>query len=160
MIRSGIGYDIHSLSKGEKLIIGGVNIPSEIGSVGHSDGDALSHSIVDALLGAAALGDIGGFFPSHEQEWKDARSIFFIKQAVEKISKADFEISNLDSTVILQKPKIARFIPLIRRTLSEAININKSQISIKATTSDYLGFIGNNSGWASQTIATIYKSID
>ena len=82
MIRSGIGYDIHSLSKGEKLIIGGVNIPSEIGSVGHSDGDALSHSIVDALLGAAALGDIGGFFPSHEQKWKDARSIFFIKKYI------------------------------------------------------------------------------
>tara|TARA_B100001250_G_scaffold172525_1_gene148521 strand:- start:1080 stop:1592 length:513 start_codon:yes stop_codon:yes gene_type:complete len=158
LIRSGIGYDVHALSKGEKLVVGGVRIPSEKGSVGHSDGDALTHSIVDALLGAAALGDIGLFFPSHEKEWKGVNSIDFVCHAVGKISEAGFKINNLDSTVILQKPKIEKFIPLIRKTLSEAIEIKKSQISIKATTTDFLGFVGDSSGWASQTIATLYKN--
>ncbi len=156
LIRSGIGYDVHALAKGEKLVIGGVKISSQIGSVGHSDGDALTHSIVDALLGAAALGDIGHFFPSHEKKWEGANSIDFLCHAVREISEAGFKISNLDSTVILQKPKIEKFIPLIREMLSGAIEIKKSQISIKATTTDYLGFIGESAGWASQTIATLY----
>tara|TARA_S200000501_G_scaffold69597_1_gene61589 strand:+ start:354 stop:683 length:330 start_codon:yes stop_codon:yes gene_type:complete len=108
-------------------------------------------------LGAAALGDIGFFFPSHEEKWKGAKSLNFLCYAVRKISEAGFSINNLDSTVVLQKPKIEKFIPLIRETLSEAIEIRKSQISIKATTTDYLGFIGDSSGWASQTIATLFK---
>ena len=158
IIRSGIGFDVHALSKGKSLIMGGVKIPSEKGSIGHSDGDALTHSIVDALLGAAALGDIGIFFPSHEKKWEGANSIDFVCYAVEKISEAGFKISNIDSIVILQKPKIQKFIPSIREALSDAMEIKKSQISIKATTTDYLGFVGDSSGWSRQTIATIYKN--
>ena len=160
LVRCGIGYDVHALSKGEKLVVGGVKIPSEKGSVGHSDGDALTHSIVDSLLGAAALGDIGLFFPSHEKKWEGVKSIDFVNHVVGKIFDAGFKINNLDSTVILQKPKIEKYIPLIRETLSEDLQIKISQISIKATTTDYLGFVGNSSGWASQTIATLYKNKD
>ena len=108
-------------------------------------------------MGAAALGDIGLFFPSHEEKWRGAKSLNFLSYAVKKIAEAGFRINNIDSTVVLQKPKIEKFIPLIRKTLSEAIEIRKSQISIKATTTDYLGFIGDSSGWASQTIATLYE---
>ena len=108
-------------------------------------------------MGAAALGDIGLFFPSYEEKWKGAKSLNFLCYTVRKISEAGFRINNLDSTIVLQKPKIEKFIPLIRETLSEAIEIKKSQISIKATTTDYLGFVGDSSGWASQTIATLFK---
>ena len=111
MIKTGIGYDVHQLAEGEKLILGGVEIPSEVGAVGHSDGDALLHAIVDALLGAAALGDIGQFFPSEDDQWKGADSLHFLIVAGENVRNAGFEINHIDSIIILQKPKLVGFIP-------------------------------------------------
>ena len=158
MIRTGIGYDIHQLSEGEKLIIGGVEIPSLIGSVGHSDGDALIHAVVDSLLGAASLGDIGVFFPSDDHTWKDMPSNHFLSETVTQIREKGFEISNLDTTVILQKPKLAEFIPQMKYNLAYSLQIDESLVSLKATTADYLGFIGEGKGWAAQAVATLYST--
>ena len=155
MIRTGIGYDVHQLAKGELLNIGGVDIPSSFGSVGHSDGDALIHAVVDALLGASALGDIGQFFPSNDDTWKGAPSSYFLADAVKRIGEAGFEINNIDATIILQKPKLEEFIPKMKYNLSHSMQIDESKVSIKATTSDHLGFVGDSSGWAVQAIATL-----
>jgi 2-C-methyl-D-erythritol 2,4-cyclodiphosphate synthase len=150
MIRTGIGYDVHQLAKGELFTIGGVDIPSSFGSVGHSDGDALIHAVVDALLGASALGDIGQFFPSNDDTWKGAPSSYFLADAVKRI-----EINNIDATIILQKPKLEEFIPQMKYNLAYSMLIDESKVSIKATTTDHLGFVGDSSGWAVQAIATL-----
>lgn len=155
MIRTGIGYDVHQLAKGELLTIGGVDIPSSFGSLGHSDGDALIHAVVDALLGASALGDIGQFFPSNDDTWKGAPSSYFLADAVKRIREVGFEINNIDATIILQKPKLEEYIPKMKYNLSHSMQIDESKVSIKATTSDHLGFVGNSSGWAVQAIATL-----
>ena len=155
MIRTGIGYDVHQLAKGELLTIGGVDIPSSFGSLGHSDGDALIHAVVDALLGASALGDIGQFFPSNNDTWKGAPSSYFLADAVKRIREVGFEINNIDATIILQKPKLEEFIPKMKYNLSHSMQIDESKVSIKATTSDHLGFVGDSSGWAVQAIATL-----
>jgi len=155
MIRTGIGYDVHQLAKGELLTIGGVDIPSSFGSVGHSDGDALIHAVVDALLGASALGDIGQLFPSNDDTWKGAPSSYFLADAVKRIREVGFEINNIDATIILQKPKLEEFIPKMKYNLSHSMQIDESKVSIKATTSDHLGFVGDSSGWAVQAIATL-----
>ena len=157
LIRTGIGYDVHSLSEGVKLVIGGVEIDFSKGSVGHSDGDALIHSIVDAIFGAACIGDLGQYFPSNESKWKDVSSIVFLKFAVEKIRLMGYEINNVDTNVIIQNPKILDYKSKIINNLSQTMKINKNQISIKAKTTDFLGFIGNGEGWSSQAIVTIYK---
>ena len=143
MIRTGIGYDVHQLVKGEKLVVGSVEIVSSIGSLGHSDGDALIHSICDAL------------FPSEDVKWKDSESVYFLKDVISKIENKGFTINNIDATVILEKPKLGNYIPSIKKKLSGITNLNASQISIKATTTDKLGFIGRESGWAVLAIATI-----
>jgi len=155
MIRTGIGYDVHQLAKGELLTIGGVDIPSSFGSVGHSDGDALIHAVVDALLGASALGDIGQFFPSNDANWEGAPSSYFLADAVKRIREAGFEINNIDATIILQKPKLEEYIPQMKYNLAYSMQIDESKVSIKATTTDYLGFVGDSSGWAVQAIATL-----
>ena len=155
MIRTGIGYDVHQLAKGELLTIGGVDIPSSFGSLGHSDGDALIHAVVDALLGASALGDIGQFFPSNDDTWKGAPSSYFLADAVKRIREAGFEINNIDATIILQKPKLEEYIPKMKYNLSHSMQVDESKVSIKATTSDHLGFVGDTSGWAVQAIATL-----
>ena len=155
MIRTGIGYDVHQLAKGELLTIGGVDIPSSFGSLGHSDGDALIHAVVDALLGASALGDIGQFFPSNDANWEGTPSSYFLADAVKRIREAGFEINNIDATIILQKPKLEEYIPKMKYNLSHSMQIDESKVSIKATTSDHLGFVGDSSGWAVQAIATL-----
>ena len=155
MIRTGIGYDVHQLAKGELFTIGGMDIPSSFGSVGHSDGDALIHAVVDALLGASALGDIGQFFPSNDDTWKGAPSSYFLADAVKRIREAGFEINNIDATIILQKPKLEEYIPKMKYNLSHSMQIDESKVSIKATTSDHLGFVGDSSGCAVQAIATL-----
>ena len=155
MIRIGIGYDVHQLAKGELLTIGGVDIPSSFGSVGHSDGDALIHAVVDALLGASALGDIGQFFPSNDANWEGAPSSYFLADAVKRIREAGFEINNIDATIILQKPKLEKYIPQMKYNLAYSMQIDESKVSIKATTTDHLGFVGDSSGWAVQAIATL-----
>ena len=155
MIRTGIGYDVHQLAKGELLTIGGVDIPSSFGSVGHSDGDALIHAVVDALLGASALGDIGQFFPSNDDTWKGAPSSYFLADAVKRIGEAGFEINNIDATIILQKPKLEEYISQMKYNLAYSMQIDESKVSIKATTADHLGFVGDSSGWVAQAIATL-----
>ena len=157
-MRIGIGMDVHPLNKDKPLIIGGVAIPSPFGSQGHSDGDALIHAIVDALLGAVGLGDIGSYFPSNDDKWANVRSTYFLKDCVQKITSSGWEIENIDTIVILQNPKISEFIPQIKIKLSQIIQISENQISIKATTTDHLGFIGKEMGWATQATALLKKS--
>ena len=157
MVKTGIGYDVHQLKKGEKLIVGGINIPSEFGSLGHSDGDGLIHAIVDALLGAAALGDIGVFFPSESDEWENADSKIFLQKAIQEVKSLGYSISHVDSTIVLQNPKLRPFIETIRENLSNIMEIPLSSISVKATTTDHLGFEGEGSGWSVQSIVTLEK---
>ena len=158
MIRTGIGYDVHQLAEGETFIIGGVQIASTFGSVGHSDGDALFHAVVDALLGAAGLGDICQFFPSEDDTWKGAPSSHFLADAVKRVREAGFEINNVDATIILQKPKLSELISQMKNNLAYSMQVDESQVSVKATTTDSLGFVGDGSGWAVQAIATICKN--
>ena len=157
-MRIGIGFDVHPLKTNNPLIIGGVVIPSSFGSQGHSDGDALIHAVVDALLGAAGLGDIGRYFPSTSDKWKNAPSTHFLKDSVKKIKTAGWQIENIDTTVILQKPKILEFIPKIKTKLSLILQVSEEQMSLKATTTDHLGFIGEEKGWAAQAIALLKNS--
>jgi len=160
MIRTGIGYDVHQLVKGESLVIGSVVIPSDLGSLGHSDGDALIHAICDALLGAASLGDLGCFFPSEESKWKDLESRYFLFEVISKVKKEGYVINNIDTTVVLKSPKLSLYIGDIKKNLVKITGLKKNQISIKATTTDNLGFIGNRLGWASLAIVTISDKND
>ena len=155
MIRSGIGFDAHQLKKGIDLYIGGIKIDSDLGSLGHSDGDALIHALVDSLLGAAGMGDIGQYFPSKEVEWKNAKSEIFLIEAKKILINSGFEISNIDCTVILQKPKINSYIEPIRNNIARILGLNKNYVSIKATTTDHLGYIGDSKGWSVISIVTI-----
>ena len=157
MVKSGIGYDVHRLEKGESLILGGVNISSSIGVIAYSDGDVLLHAIVDALLGAAALGDLGKYFPSSDEKWKEKDSVFFLQYAAELLYKKGYKIEHLDSTIILESPKVSNKISDMIDNISNAINLDKSSISIKSTTTDGLGFIGKNEGIGALAIATISK---
>ena len=157
MVKSGIGYDVHPLAKGEELIIGGVKIDSPEGSVGHSDGDVLLHAIVDALLGATNLGDIGQHFPSSDESWKGKESIHFLEHAISLVREQGFEIDHIDSTVILEEPKIADIIPEMIYKISYTLQIEESAVSIKATTTDKMGFIGRGEGVGAVAVATISK---
>ena len=155
MIRSGIGFDAHQLKKGIDLYIGGVKINSDLGSLGHSDGDALIHALADSLLGAAGLGDIGQYFPSENKDWEDAKSEIFLVEVKKILINNGFKISNIDCTVILQKPKINPYIKSIQNNISRILELNEEYVSIKATTTDYLGYIGDSKGWSVISIATI-----
>ena len=155
MIRTGIGYDVHQLSKDRKLIIAGLTIPFEKGSVGHSDGDALTHAIIDALLGASAFGDLGDYFPSDDSKWKGSNSLDLLKDTVNRIDSEGYQINNIDCTVIIQAPKLKTYISTIRDNLAQTISIPVGRISVKATTVDYLGAIGAGDGWAAQAVVTL-----
>ena len=155
MIRSGIGFDAHQLKKGIDLYIGGIKINSDLGSLGHSDGDALIHVLADSLLGAAGLGDIGQYFPSENKDWEDAKSEIFLVEVKKILINNGFKISNIDCTVILQKPKINPYIKSIQNNISRILELNEKYVSIKATTTDYLGYIGDSKGWSVISIATI-----
>jgi len=157
MVRTGIGYDVHRLSAGETLIIGGVTIPSDKGSVGHSDGDVLTHAVVDALLGAAALGDIGTHFPSSNDRWKGASSLTFLSHVVELVNEAGFVIANVDGTVILESPRLSEHLHSMRQTLSSEMGLDIQNFSVKATTTDGLGFIGSGEGVGAVAIATLRR---
>ncbi|MEE9571864.1 MAG: 2-C-methyl-D-erythritol 2,4-cyclodiphosphate synthase [Candidatus Neomarinimicrobiota bacterium] len=157
MIRTGIGYDVHQLAEGYKLVIAGIHVPFNKGSIGHSDGDALSHSIIDALLGAACLGDLGDYFPSDNDKWKGVSSLDLLSKSIKRILSEGYTINNIDSVVIIQKPKLKKYILTIRENLAETIGISIESISVKATTVDRVGTIGTGNGWASQAIATISK---
>lgn len=157
MIRTGIGYDAHQLAGNRKLIIAGVEIPCEKGSVGHSDGDALTHAIIDAVFGAACLGDLGDYFPSDDNKWKGANSLDLLSESINRVLSEGYTINNIDSIVIIQKPKLKKYILQIRENLAKTIGIPIDLISVKATTVDHLGSIGAGDGWASQAIVTLSK---
>ena len=157
MIKSGIGYDVHSLAKGEELIIGGVKINSPEGSIGYSDGDVLLHAIVDALLGAAKLGDIGMHFTSSDERWKNKESIYFLEHTALLVREQGFEIDYVDSTVILEEPRLADIIPEMVHKVSYTLQIDEAAVSIKATTTDKMGIIGRGEGVGAMAIATISK---
>ena len=157
MIKTGIGYDMHKLARGKKLFVGGVEVKSDFGSIGHSDGDALIHAIVDSLLGASTLGDIGQFFPSEDVKWKDIHSLYFLEVVEKKIKSSGYKINHIDSVVILEKPRLSDYIIKMRTNISSTLKIDISQISVKATTADYLDSVGKNEAIAAQAIATIEK---
>ena len=157
MVRSGIGYDVHQLKNGLELFIGGIKVKSDCGSLGHSDGDALIHAVVDSLLGAAALGDIGKYFPSDQEKWAGVKSEIFLFEAKNMLIEHGFQISNIDCTIILQSPKIGPYISKIRKNISKMLELNEKKVSIKATTTDYLGYIGQSKGWSAISIATIFE---
>jgi len=140
----GIGYDLHILVKNAKLIIGGIVVDSDIGTIAHSDGDVLIHALVDALLGAAGLGDIGEYFPDTDEKFKNADSKVFLNSTIDLISKHNLKISNIDAVIILEKPKLRNFKNQIKDNLAKLCNINSNQINIKAKTNEKLGYIGNS----------------
>ncbi|MGL5259358.1 MAG: 2-C-methyl-D-erythritol 2,4-cyclodiphosphate synthase [Lachnospiraceae bacterium] len=154
-MRIGLGYDVHKLVKDRKLIIGGVTIEHEYGLLGHSDADVLVHAIMDALLGAAALGDIGKHFPDTKEEYKGADSIELLKKVGALLEEECFFIENIDATIIAQEPKMRPYIDTMRENISHALGIQISQINIKATTEEGLGFTGAKEGIASQAICMI-----
>lgn len=155
MIRIGHGYDVHRLSEGKFLILGGVNIPYHLGLVGHSDADVLSHAITDALLGAAALGDIGRHFPDTDEKFKGVNSLDLLQKACRMIKDNGFQIQNIDSTIIAQSPRMTPFLPEMQKNIANACSVDISQISIKATTEEGLGFTGSGSGIAAHAVCLI-----
>jgi len=155
IMRVGMGYDVHKLVEGRKLILGGVLIPYEKGLLGHSDADVILHAIMDALLGAAALGDIGKHFPDNDDKYKGISSIELLKQVGKLIDGNNYIIENIDGTIIAQEPKMRPYIDDMRKNIADALGIDINQINIKATTEEGLGFTGNSEGISSQAIASI-----
>lgn len=155
MIRIGHGYDVHKLVPDRELILGGVKIPHTLGLLGHSDADVLLHAIADALLGALALGDIGKHFPDTDPAYQNADSLELLKHVVSLIEQQNYRLGNLDAIVIAQKPKLASYIPEMRRNIADACNADLSQISIKATTEERLGFTGEEKGISAHCVALL-----
>lgn len=153
--RVGYGYDVHRLVRGRKLILGGVEIPHTVGLEGHSDADVLLHSLCDALLGAAGFKDIGHQFPNTDPAFKDISSIVLLENVYNLISKDGWKVSNTDSMILLEEPKIAKYIPDMAAKISKVIHCNN--VSIKATTSEGLGFVGEKKGCSATTVTIIYK---
>eukprot|EP01047_Picozoa_sp_COSAG01_P023612 COSAG01_NODE_1433_length_10317_cov_590.337366_15_plen_163_part_00 len=154
--RVGIGYDVHALVEGRDLIIGGVKLPFEKGLLGHSDADVLSHAISDALLGALALGDIGQHFPDNDAKYKNADSIVLLQQVHALIKEKGYEIGNIDTVIQAQRPKFQPYILEIRKSLAKALGLDLDQISVKATTTEKLGFVGQEAGMAAQAVVYVY----
>lgn len=159
MIRIGQGYDVHRLTEGRKLILGGVEIPHERGLLGHSDADVLLHAISDALLGAAALGDIGKLFPDNDPAYKNADSLVLLHQVKIHLQAAGYRVVNVDATVIAQAPKLAPHIPQMRSNIARVLGIDRDCVSVKATTEEGLGFSGEKLGIAAQAVCLI-QSVD
>ena len=157
MFRIGHGYDVHRLIEGRKLIIGGVEIPHEVGLLGHSDADVLLHAIMDSLLGAAALGDIGKLFPDNDNAFKDADSLILLERVGKVIPEHGYAVTNIDSTIIAQAPKLAPFIMQMRENIAKALGTDIENISVKATTEEKLGFTGNKEAIAAHAVCLIEK---
>jgi 2-C-methyl-D-erythritol 2,4-cyclodiphosphate synthase len=155
MVRFGFGYDIHRFAPDRKLILGGVQIPSELGLLGHSDADVLLHAICDALLGAAALGDIGQHFPDTDPRFKGISSLSFLVTTRELLVGGGYRIVNVDSTVVLQSPKIAPYVPAMRQEIANALKLDVDQVSVKATTNERLGSLGAGEGCAAYAVVAI-----
>jgi 2-C-methyl-D-erythritol 2,4-cyclodiphosphate synthase len=158
-VQVGIGYDVHKLVKGRKLILGGVEIPHKTGLLGHSDGDVLIHAIIDALLGAAGEGDIGRHFPDTEPVYEGISSIKLLKQIRDMLVQKKYEINNVDSTVVIQNPKIAPYIDQMRRNIAENLEISVGQVSVKAKTEEGLGFTGTEKGVKAMAVCLLHKKV-
>lgn len=156
-MRIGLGYDVHKLVEGRPLIIGGVNIPHEKGLLGHSDADVLIHAIMDGMLGALALGDIGKHFPDTDEKYKGADSMKLLKCVNDLINEKGYEINNIDSIIIAQNPKMAPHIEQMRKNIAQTLNTHVGNISVKATTEEGLGFTGTKQGISAQSICLLNK---
>jgi 2-C-methyl-D-erythritol 2,4-cyclodiphosphate synthase len=156
-MRIGHGYDVHRLVEGRKCIIGGVDIPHSLGLLGHSDADVLLHAVMDAIIGALALGDIGKLFPDSDEQYKGANSLELLRKVGAKLCANGFKPSNIDATVIAQRPKLAPYIPEMRKRISYALDMELDDISIKATTEEGLGFTGEGAGIAAHAVCLIEK---
>jgi 2-C-methyl-D-erythritol 2,4-cyclodiphosphate synthase len=156
-LRIGSGYDVHAFAPNRPLVLGGVTIPYELGLTGHSDADALIHAVVDALLGAAALGDIGQHFPSNDSRWKDRPSSVFLSYTLDLLCQQGWSISNIDATIVAERPKMLPHIPAMRAHLAEHLGLALEQVSVKATTTDGLGFAGRREGIACYAVALIER---
>lgn len=157
MLRIGNGYDVHKLVEGRKLILGGIEIPHAKGVLGHSDGDVLIHAIMDAMLGALALGDIGQHFPDTDMKYENIDSTILLTRVKELIAERGYKIINLDSIIVLQKPKVKPYIEAMRKGVAEVLEIDIEQVSIKATTEEKLGFTGDESGVKSYCVVLLEK---
>lgn len=154
-MRIGQGYDVHKLVEGRRLIVGGVDIPHTMGLLGHSDADVLLHAIADALLGACALGDIGGMFPDTDPKWKGADSLVLLKAVADRLRDNGYEIENIDSTIIAQQPKMKPHIDAMRKNIADACGIDVSCVSVKATTEEHLGFTGREEGISAHAVCLV-----
>jgi 2-C-methyl-D-erythritol 2,4-cyclodiphosphate synthase len=155
MIHVGIGYDVHQLVEGRKLILGGVEIPHTKGLDGHSDADVLMHAICDAVLGALGEEDIGHFFPNTDARWKDAPSIVFLQEAARQVGQRQGKIVNVDSTIIAQQPRVYPHIAEMKKRIAAALGVSEKQIGVKATTNEGMGFIGREEGIAAMAVASV-----
>ena len=155
--RTGLGWDVHRLAHGRPLILGGVTIPSELGLEGHSDADVLAHAITDAILGAAALGDIGTHFPDSDPRWKGADSLEFLKHALELANRAGFELIHVDSTVILERPKLKDYRTAIRETLAATLDLPLDRVSVKFKTAERVGPVGEGRSAEAQAVVTLRR---
>jgi 2-C-methyl-D-erythritol 2,4-cyclodiphosphate synthase len=154
-MRVGIGYDVHRLATGHRLVLGGVEIPSPQGLTGWSDADVLTHAIIDALLGAAALGDIGSHFPPGDPQYKDVSSLVLLGKVGDMVKESGYRVGNIDATVVAEQPKLADFIPAMRKQLSRILGIAATSVSVKASTSERLGIAGRGEGMIAWAVATI-----
>lgn len=157
-MRIGHGYDVHRLVEGRKLILGGVEVPFEKGLLGHSDADVLAHAVMDALLGGAALGDIGKLFPDSDHAYEGADSLILLGQVAELLSQKGLRVGNVDATVLAQRPKLASWIPLMRKKLANAMRVDFDRVSVKATTEEGLGFTGTGEGIAAHAVVLIEET--
>lgn len=155
MSRFGMGYDVHQLVEGRKLIIGGVEIPFEKGLLGHSDADVLLHAISDALLGAAALGDIGKHFPDTDERYKGADSLELLEEVGRLLAEKGYTVGNVDATIVAQRPKMAPHIPVMRENIARVLHVDVDRINVKATTEEHLGFTGSGQGISAYAVAGI-----
>ena len=160
IIRIGNGYDVHRLIKGRKLILGGVEIPHLTGLDGHSDADVLLHALCDALLGAVGAGDIGSHFSDKDPKWKGVSSLILLEQVAAICRDKGFEVSNVDTIIIAQKPKLASFLPDMKKNIAQTMAINFGQINIKATTTEKLGFTGKEEGIAAHAVVLLFKTVN
>jgi len=158
MFRVGFGYDVHQLAEDRKLIIGGLEIPHEKGLLGHSDADVLLHAITDAMLGAAALGDIGKLFPDTDAAFKDADSKILLKESFKEVKAKGYTIGNIDATIVAERPKFRPHIDDMRSIISELLEVDVDQVNVKATTSEKMGFLGREEGIAAQAVALLTKN--
>jgi len=157
MIRIGNGYDVHILTEGRKLVLGGIEVPHTKGVLGHSDGDVLVHAVMDAMLGALALGDIGQHFPDTDMKYENIDSTILLKRVKELVAERGYRVINLDSIIVLQKPKIKPYIEAMRKRVAEVLGIDVEQVSVKATTEEKLGFTGDESGVKSYCVVLLEK---